>query len=77
MKKNISIISLLSVFAILIAGAVIMISCEGPTGPAGPAGQDGQDGTDGINGVDGTDGADGAVGPGSGRNTPGRQDPRR
>ena len=62
MKKNISIISLLSVFAILIAGAVIMISCEGPTGPAGPAGQDGQDGTDGINGVDGTDGTDGVAG---------------
>lgn len=49
MKKNISLLTLLSGFAILIAGALIMSSCEGPTGPAGA------DGNDGINGVDGID----------------------
>ncbi|MEN8229829.1 MAG: hypothetical protein ABFS38_16835 [Bacteroidota bacterium] len=62
MKKNISIITLLSGFALLIAGALILSSCEGPMGPAGPAGADGQDGADGIDGVDGTDGTDGVAG---------------
>ena len=56
MKKNISIITLLSGFALLIAGALILSSCEGPMGPAGPAG------SDGIDGVDGSDGTDGVAG---------------
>jgi len=43
---------LLSAFAILIAGALIMSSCEGPAGPAGPAGADGVDGQDGAPGMD-------------------------
>lgn len=46
-------------FAILLAGALIMSSCEGPAGPAGPAGKDG---VDGVNGTDGTDGTDGVAG---------------
>ena len=56
MKKKISLITVLGGFAILIAGALLISSCEGPAGPAGA------DGTDGINGVDGQDGQDGADG---------------
>ncbi len=56
MKKNISIVTLLSGFALLIAGALILSSCEGPAGPAGPAG------ADGVDGIDGTDGTDGVAG---------------
>lgn len=54
MKKKISLLTILSAFAILLAGALIMSSCEGPQGPAGTDGQDGVDGIDGIDGVDGT-----------------------
>ena len=50
MKKKISLISVLGGFAILLAGALVISSCEGPQGPAGT---DGKDGTDGTNGVDG------------------------
>ena len=59
MKKKLSMLSLLGAVAILIGGAVILSSCEGPAGPMGPAGADG---TDGIDGVDGTDGTDGVAG---------------
>jgi len=59
MKKKISIVTLLGAFAIMIAGALIMSSCEGPAGPAGAAGAAGADGVDGINGTDGTDGVAG------------------
>lgn len=52
MKKNISLLTILGGFAFLIAGALIMSSCEGPMGPAGA---DGTNGTDGINGNDGID----------------------
>ena len=52
MKKNISLISVLSGFAILVAGSLIISSCEGPQGPPG---LDGTNGVDGINGVDGKD----------------------
>jgi len=55
MKKKISIITLLSGFALLIVGALILSSCEGPEGPAGAAGAAGQDGIDGTNGIDGID----------------------
>ena len=58
MKKKITILSLLGGFAILLAGAIILSSCEGPEGPPGA---DGTDGTDGIDGSDGTDGVDGNV----------------
>lgn len=53
MKRNTSFFTLISCFAILLTGALIMSSCEGPMGPAGPAGEDGLDGTDGTNGVAG------------------------
>jgi len=56
MKKNISLVTLLGGFAILIAGALIMSSCEGPMGPPGA------DGKDGVDGIDGTDGTDGVAG---------------
>ncbi len=59
MKKKISIITLLSGFALLIAGALILSSCEGP------AGLDGANGADGIDGIDGIDGADGVDGNGT------------
>jgi len=62
MKKKLSILSLLGSLAILIVGAMILSSCEGPMGPAGADGSDGSDGANGINGVDGQDGADGADG---------------
>jgi hypothetical protein len=55
MKKKISMLSLLGAFALLIAGAVILSSCEGPEGPQGPAGADGTDGVDGVDGQDGQD----------------------
>jgi hypothetical protein len=55
MKKKLSMLSLLGAAAILIGGAVMLSSCEGPEGPAGA---DGADGTDGVDGVDGADGAD-------------------
>jgi hypothetical protein len=55
MKKKLSMLSLLGAIAILIGGAVILSSCEGPEGPAGT---DGTDGTNGVDGVDGQDGAD-------------------
>jgi hypothetical protein len=47
--------TLLGAVALLIGGAVILSSCEGPEGPQGPPGADG---TNGINGVDGEDGQD-------------------
>ena len=59
MKKNISIVTLFGGFALLIVGALILSSCEGPIGPPG---LDGSDGADGIDGVDGTDGTDGVAG---------------
>ncbi len=59
MKKNISIVTLLCGFAILLAGALIMSSCEGPVGPAGADGTDGTNGVDGTNGTDGTNGVAG------------------
>jgi len=62
MKKKLSMLSLLGGIAILIVGAVILSSCEGPEGPMGPQGSDGTDGTDGVDGVDGTDGTDGVAG---------------
>jgi hypothetical protein len=49
MKKRISMITLLGGLAILLAGAMILSSCEGPQGPPG------LDGTDGVDGVDGVD----------------------
>lgn len=52
MKKKLSMLSLLGAAAILIGGAVILSSCEGPEGPAGA---DGQDGVDGVDGQDGQD----------------------
>jgi len=52
MKKKLSILSLLGGVAILLMGAVILSSCEGPQGPAGT---DGADGTDGVDGQDGAD----------------------
>ena len=68
MKKNISIVTLLSGFALLIVGALILSSCEGPMGPAGPSGDDGAAGPTGANGAAGpagdagADGANGADG---------------
>lgn len=62
MKKNLSIITLLSGFVLLIAGAIILNSCEGPMGPQGPEGPAGQDGVDGVDGKDGVDGVDGTNG---------------
>jgi hypothetical protein len=59
MKKNISLLTILGAFAILLAGALITSSCEGPIGPAGA---DGADGIDGIDGIDGNDGTDGVAG---------------
>ncbi len=59
MKKNISIISLLSGFAMLLSAALILSSCEGPQGPAGADGTNGADGANGVNGSDGTDGVAG------------------
>jgi hypothetical protein len=59
MKKKISMLSLLGAFAVLIAGAIMLSSCEGPEGPMGPPGADGQDGVDGVDGTDGTDGVAG------------------
>ena len=56
MKKKLSMLSLLGGIAILIMGAVILSSCEGPEGPMGPAGADGTNGTNGTDGVDGVDG---------------------
>jgi len=53
MKKKLTMLSLLGGFAILLAGAIILSSCEGPEGPMGPGGTDGIDGTDGTDGVDG------------------------
>ncbi len=59
MKKKLSMLSLLGGIAILIVGAVILSSCEGPQGPAGAAGTNGTDGIDGVAGTDGTDGVAG------------------
>lgn len=59
MKKNISIITLLSGFALLIVGALILSSCEGPAGSDGLDGAAGTNGTNGIDGIDGKDGVDG------------------
>ena len=50
--KRISMLTVLGGLAILIAGALMISSCEGPVGPAGT------DGADGINGVDGAPGQD-------------------
>ncbi len=54
-------ITLLGGFALLIAGAMFLSSCEGPAGANGTNGTDGTDGTDGTVGVDGEDGADGTT----------------
>jgi len=51
--KRISKLTILGGFALLIAGALMISSCEGPVGPAGAAGTNGTDGTDGTNGIDG------------------------
>lgn len=59
MKKNISIVTLLSGFALLIAGAIILSSCEGPAGPEGPAGAQGEQGPQGEVGPQGPAGEDG------------------
>jgi len=59
MKKRLTFISLLGAFSLLIAGALLISSCEGPQGPMGPEGPAGKDGVDGINGTDGTNGVDG------------------
>ncbi|MDX2431340.1 MAG: hypothetical protein QNK35_10425, partial [Bacteroides sp.] len=53
MKKKISLISILGGLAILLVGALVISSCEGPAGPAGTDGTAGTNGTDGTNGVDG------------------------
>jgi hypothetical protein len=50
--RKIPLLSVLGGFAILIAGALMISSCEGPQGPAGTDGQDGQDGVDGQDGQD-------------------------
>ena len=57
--KRISKLTILGGFALLIAGALMISSCEGPagpagaTGPAGPAGPAGPQGDDGTQGVAG------------------------
>ena len=56
MKKNISIVTLLGGFALLIAGAIILSSCEGPAGPEGPAGAQGEQGPEGPQGPQGEEG---------------------
>lgn len=56
MRKNITKITLLGGFALLIAGGMFFSSCEGPAGADGADGQNGQDGVDGVDGVDGADG---------------------
>jgi len=53
MKKKLSMLSLLGGIAILIVGAVILSSCEGPAGADGTNGQDGAAGADGADGIDG------------------------
>lgn len=55
MKKKLSMLSLLGGIAILIVGAVILSSCEGPAGADGTNGLPGEDGDDGLNGADGAD----------------------
>jgi len=55
MKNKFSMLSLLGAVAVLIVGAIILSSCEGPEGPQGPAGTDGVDGVDGVDGQDGQD----------------------
>jgi hypothetical protein len=55
MKKKLSMLSLLGGIAILIVGAVILSSCEGPAGANGTNGADGADGADGLEGADGAD----------------------
>jgi len=59
MKMKLTKLSLLAAVAILIGGAIMLGSCEGPEGPMGPAGTDGTDGVDGVDGTDGTAGVDG------------------
>jgi hypothetical protein len=56
MKKKLSMLSLLGGIAILIVGAVILSSCEGPAGANGTNGANGADGTAGQDGADGADG---------------------
>ena len=56
MKKNISIVTLMCGLALLIAGGLILSSCEGPAGPAGPAGVAGDAGDAGPAGPAGADG---------------------
>jgi hypothetical protein len=55
MKKKLSMLSLLGGIAILIVGAVILSSCEGPAGANGTNGANGADGTAGQDGADGAD----------------------
>jgi hypothetical protein len=45
-KRNLSQFALLGGFALTIAGALILSSCEGPAGPPGLDGEDGADGMD-------------------------------
>ena len=59
MKKNISIVTLISGFALLIAGALILSSCEGPAGPQGDQGPQGEQGPQGDVGPQGPAGEDG------------------
>ena len=65
MKKNISIVTLLCGFALLIAGAIILSSCEGPAGPQGDQGPQGEQGIQGDVGPQGPAGEDGADGNGT------------
>jgi len=62
MKKKLSMLSLLGGIAILIVGAVILSSCEGPEGPMGPAGAAGAEGATGPAGPAGPQGDDGTQG---------------
>jgi len=57
--KRISMLTVLGGLAILIAGALIISSCEGPVGPQGPAGPEGPAGPTGPQGDDGTQGVAG------------------
>jgi len=59
MKKTITRLSLLGGFALLIAGALFLGSCEGPAGADGANGGDGTNGVDGVDGIAGIDGIDG------------------
>ena len=50
--RKLSKLALLGGFAMLVAGALMISSCEGPQGPAGTNGTNGDDGADGAPGQD-------------------------